>query len=114
MAAGSYDFEFEQGVPCVKVIAVEGLSLTGLSARMQIRERLGGPVLITPTCTVLSQEITVTITATQSAAVPVACLGQYERYPLIYDLEVYAGAETDQLPLRLLQGVATLIPEVTK
>lgn len=115
MTAGVYDIVCEQGATFRRTFTwtdenEQPIDLTGCSARMQVRPthsstttwlNLSSPTAIT--LTPLAGQITVVITAAQSAALPVK--------RGVYDLEVVLSNGDVQ---RLLQGSFTVSPEVTR
>lgn len=110
---GSYDFTIYQGATFSRVLTWKDdsdnlINLTGYTARMQIRQRVGGDVLTTLTTENggitlggAAGTITLTISATNTAAITMDG---------VYDLEMVSGSTVT----RLLQGSVTLSKEVTK
>ena len=117
MAAGVYDIMCEQGATFRKTFTwldenEQPINLTGCSARMQVRSAYkststwlsltsgsGGGL----TLEALTGTITMVITATTSAALPIN--------KGVYDLEV---VQTNGEVTRLLQGSFIVSPEVTR
>lgn len=114
MSAGTYNITIEQGARWTRVLTVEtdgeAWNLTGYSARMQIRKKVGGDLYVELTVgdgiTLGGAEgtITLTIGATDTAALDFSS-GRY-------DLELIPASGEDDA-IRLLQGTVTLSKEVT-
>lgn len=115
MTAGVYDIVCEQGVTFRRTFTwtdenEQPINLTGCSARMQVRPTHSSPTtwlnLSSPasiTLTPLVGQLTVVITASQTASLPVK--------RGVYDLEVVlSNGEV----VRLVQGSFTVSPEVTR
>lgn len=116
MSAGKYNITIEQGATFVLPItwkdgSDQPVNLTGYTARMQVRQYKDSTTTLANVTTenagiVLggaAGTVTVTITATQTAAMP-AVEG-------FYDLELVASTGA---VVRLLQGSATISREVTR
>lgn len=115
MAAGVYDILCEQGATFRKTFTwldenEQPINLTGCSARMQVRPTHNSTTfwlnLVSPTAitiTPLTGQITVVVSATTTAALPVK--------RGVYDLEVVMS--TGEV-IRLVQGSFTVSPEVTR
>lgn len=116
MAAGRYNIKIEQGATFRFEIVYRDsnsaiVNLTGFTARMQIRpipssttilvnaSTANGKIVITPS----QGRIVVTLSATETAALDFTTAR--------YDLEIEA---TDGTVTRLIEGVVTLSPEVTR
>ena len=116
MAAGRYNIKIEQGATFRFEIVYRDsnsaiVNLTGYTARMQIRpipssatilvnaSTANGKIVITP----LLGQIVVSLTATETAALDFTSAR--------YDLEIEASNGT---VTRLIEGVVTLSPEVTR
>jgi hypothetical protein len=117
MAAARYDIVIEQGATFTMTLrwtddAGVPLSLSGMTARMQVRRNYrDADVLLNLTTenggiTLISVEgrIEVRGEATATALMPAMSSG-------VYDLEL---AATDGTVTRLIEGVATVTPEVTR
>ena len=115
MKAGRYDFEVDQGTAFDMIVAYKqedgsAVDITGYTAKMIVRDYIGGTALLTLTngsgLTIGNAEgfVQVVMTATQTAA--------FTFNKAVYDLEVYpAGAAADAV--KLLRGTITLNKEVT-
>lgn len=113
-APGVYDFTIYQGATFSRVITWKDesetlVNLTGYTARMQIRQRIGGDTLIALTTENsrialggTAGTITLNVSATDTAALTMDG---------VYDLELVSAAG---VVTRLLQGSVTLSKEVTK
>ena len=113
--AGRYDFEVDQGTAFDAIVAYKQedgspVDVTGYTAKMIVRDYIGGAALLTLTngsgLTIGNAEgfVQVVMTATQTAA--------FTFNKAVYDLEVYpAGAAADAV--KLLRGTITLNKEVT-
>lgn len=111
---GNYDFTIYQGSSFSKVItwrdgANNVMNLTGYTARMQIRQRLTGDILIELTTANgrislggTAGTITLEISAADTSAITLDG---------VYDLELVSGSG---IVSRLLQGSVTLSKEVTR
>jgi hypothetical protein len=115
MAATTYDILIEQGTTYSQVITYKDngapVSLTGYTARMQVRATLESASTLVELTTANSRialggtagTITLTISATDTAALT-AGRG-------VYDLELVSGSG---IVTRLLQGVCTISRNVTR
>lgn len=111
MAAGTYNFTFEQGATFSRQLTVQdngaAMNLTGYSARMQLRSSVESTtVALTVTCAITNATsgiITVSNTATETMGVDA---GIY-----VYDLEIESSAG---VVTRLMQGTATITANVTR
>ncbi|MBT7895864.1 MAG: hypothetical protein HN564_02605 [Flavobacteriales bacterium] len=121
MAAGKYSFIIEQGSTFTRTFKYKDANgdpfdLTGYDVRMQIRSSHssltpidtfdnggeGGFELSIPVSGSVKNQITLTITATQTAA--------FTFDQALYDIEIESGS----IVTRLLQGKIKLSPEITK
>lgn len=116
MVAGTYNFTIEQGSDFVRTLTWKDdadvlINLTGYTARMKIKTAVGGTQIISLTQAAgitlggAAGTIVITITAAQTTAFTVA-----DFLTAVYDLELVSGAG---FVTRLIQGRATLSPEVT-
>lgn len=111
MAAGTYNFTFEQGATFSRQLTVQdngaAMNLTGYSARMQLRSSVESTtVALTVTCSITSPSdgiVTVSNTAAETMSVDA---GIY-----VYDLEIESGSG---VVTRLMQGTATITANVTR
>ncbi|HXH24529.1 MAG TPA: hypothetical protein VNI78_04720 [Vicinamibacterales bacterium] len=116
MSAGQLPLEILQGETLVKPMtwydeAGQPVDLTGYTARMQARERHGSPTVLLELTTENggiqlggpSGTITLSMSAAQTAALT------WRRG--VYDLELVSPAG---VVTRLIEGVITVVPEVTQ
>lgn len=124
MAAAKYDLTIEQGATFLRTITLKDsggteIDLTGWSIRGQIRVKQGaGSPLATFTGTILDQvsatgQATISLTAAQTSALPVpeGSPGVRVNSAYLYDVEM---VRPDTSVLRVLQGLATVVPEITR
>lgn len=114
MGAGTYNFAFEQGVPFVRTLRVAGVSLTGLSAKMQLRRANGDALLAEVECAVQGQEIQILIPAEDSLAIPTPRGNVGATFTMVHDLVLYGAEETTTLPMILYRGTASMKVRITK
>jgi len=115
MAAGIYNFTIEQGTTFKRTFNYKDssgnpLSLTGYSARMEIKDKIGGNQISFFSTTGVGLSIAPT-NATNSVILTIdaGTTSQYTFTNAVYDLEIeLAGVVT-----RLLQGKIKLSKEVT-
>ena len=108
--AGTYNVIIDQGSTYVLPIIVSSSTnfrdLTGYTARSQVRTSYSATSAIATFAVsgaaYNSGSFSLILTATQTAAMP-AVTG-------VYDVEIYSGSYVE----RILQGTATVLPEVTK
>ena len=114
MAAGNLDITIEQGSTFTRTIAVQdsALSPVNLSSvtavRGQIRRTYNSTESYAFTLAVVSAPagtISWAMSAVVSASIPVV-----NQQPWVYDIELVRGTSVE----RLLQGAATISPEVTR
>lgn len=126
MAAGKLDLYIEQGSTFFRKLKFTDnqptpveIDLTGYTYAGKIRKTIGdGTVLANFTCTVLNQltnpgEMTVELTAAQTAALPLKAQKTATRVTeaFAYDVEVtYPSGVVE----RVLEGVCNVSPEVTR
>jgi hypothetical protein len=111
VAAGTYNFTFEQGATFSRQLTVQdngaAMNLTGYSARMQLRSSVESTtVALTVTCSITGPSdgiVTVSNTAAETMSVDA---GIY-----VYDLEIESGTG---VVTRLMQGTATITANVTR
>jgi hypothetical protein len=126
MAAGSYEMSIEQGAAFSLLLTITDseaarVDLTGHTFRGQIRKTYSSTdIVVSFTFTLSDQtsgatrgQVTVSLTATQTAAITVdAASGQTRpETKYIYDIESETGAG---VVTRWLQGLVKVSPEVTK
>lgn len=123
MSAGRYDFLIEEGATFTRTItwqdsAGAGITLTGKTVAAKLRAKTSdNKEIVSFTCTVANQgtypgRFTLSLTATQTAALPTAFArsANKEILELAYDIEITSGSEV----YRLLEGIASISPEVTR
>lgn len=119
MAAGDYDIYVEQGADWELIVTIydnagSPVDITGATAAMQIRDRPSGAIVAEPTIEITDAEngeITLSLTATETAAISVMGATSREVASYVYDLKVtHAGGEVE----RVLNGAVNVSPEVTK
>ena len=122
MAAGRYDTVIEQGATFSRVITWKdssgvGINLTGYTVAGKVKKTPESPPLFSFSVTVADQgtfpgKFTISLTATQTAALPTRpSVGAVrEVLPLAYDIE----ASTGGIVTRILEGVLSNSSEVTK
>jgi hypothetical protein len=106
--ADIYDLIIDQGATFSLPFVIEGINLTGYSARSQGRStHASNTIAITFTATVSysspNSTILLSLTATQTAALVAPSTG-------VYDVEYFLGATV----VRVVQGKYTITPEVTR
>jgi hypothetical protein len=116
MSASIYNINIEQGATFTRTItwkdsAGAAINLTGYTARMQIRERVeSSTALVSLTSSSgitlggAAGTVVITITATQTDALPNMKKG-------VYDLELVSAGG---IVTRLLQGEVVVSPQVTR
>lgn len=124
MAAGKLNLNIEQGATFFKTFTLKDslgveINLTGYTFSGKIRQRYDAPsVVATFTCAVLNQtsfegQFTITLTAAETAAIPVdpskTVLRDLTEY--LYDIE---AIKPDSTVDRILEGKALVSPEVTR
>lgn len=124
MAAAKLNITIEQGATFFRTVTVKDsagdpIDITGWTLRGQVRESQSADTpLASFVCAILDQitntgEATFSLSATVTAAMPEATYikPSLKNSLYLYDLEVEKpGGEV----IRLLQGVVTFVPEVTK
>lgn len=112
--SGRYDITIEQGATWSRTVRYEtdagaAIDLTGYTARMQVRTDYAATSTLASitsasgiSITAATGTLTLTLTAAQTEAMPA---GRH-----VYDLELVTGATV----VRLLEGRATVTPEVTR
>jgi hypothetical protein len=121
MAAGRYDLTIEQGATFSRQVTWQNedgtaVNLTGYSIAGKIRRKPSDTQpLISFTCTVTNASsgiFTFSLTATQTASLPVALSQTAEKELLecVYDIE----ATVSSTIYRVLEGIAYISPEVTR
>jgi hypothetical protein len=118
MAAGTWNFTIEQGATFTRTLTWRDslgvpVPLAGLAARMQLRLKLTDATVILELTTgngriVLTDPglITLHLSAAETAALSFKTAS--------YDLEIVDPTATPELVTRLVQGLVTLAPEVTR
>lgn len=111
--AASYDITIDQGATFTIGVQVNGINLTGYTARMKGRPSHPSSTVIFDLATggtgiVISYSspdslITITMTATQTAAMTAPAVG-------VYDLEYVTGS----VVTRIIEGAYKITPEVTR
>jgi hypothetical protein len=117
MPAGKHDIIIEQGATFRRVITWKdangtAINLTGYTAKMQVRERVGSSTVVLE-CSSANGRITlggsagtITIVAQDEITAPLTPMPK-----AVYDLELTsAGGEVT----RLLRGGVEIVPEVTR
>ena len=121
MAAGRYDFVIEQGATFSRQITWKdttgaAVNLTGYTIAAKVRRKTSdSQPVIALTCTVTNAangQFTISLTATQTAGLPVNNGNDGEKLllPCVYDIEAITGSTV----YRLLEGVANISPEATR
>ena len=108
--AGNYDIVLEQGATFSLAITVTGIDLTTYTARGQGRTTHASPDKAFTLSTAIAYSlpnstITVSLTATQTTALPAPSNG-------VYDVEYVSSSGT--VVTRILEGTYTITPEVTR
>jgi len=111
MAAGSYNFTIEQGATFDRTVTVQengaAMNLTGYTPRMQVRSTHdSSSIVLTVTCSI--SDGTGGVIRLQASATTTAGV---EEGIYVYDLEIESSAG---VVTRLMQGNATVTPEVTR
>ena len=117
MAAGRYDITIEQGATFKRTLywkdsASTPINLTGYSARMRVKDKIGGTTLLNLTtsnggitlATPTTGRIDLVATATQTEAI--------KQKKGVYDLELVSASATPEVT-RVVQGTVTISREVT-
>ncbi len=111
MPAAKFDLIIDQGSDFQINIAIEEdgnpMNLSSYTARASMRARVESATDVDFTTSINSSTVTIQMTHTATAAITA---GSY-----VYDVEIFtgnAGAETSVT--RILQGKATVTPEVTR
>jgi hypothetical protein len=115
MAAGKYDMYIEQGATYELNVTVDSsIDLGDYTARGQIRETAcSSAILVSFTCTIVSSsQLTISLTPAQTSALK-ACGKCYQDITVgYYDIEI--ENTTDGSVIRLLNGMVSISPEVTR
>ena len=114
MTAPVYDFVIEQGATLSKTVTVEGLNLTGATARMQARRNHADTAVAVDLDSASKGGIVLTITDTNNATLAITISATSTAIltaRLLYDLEVVLA---DGTVYRLLQGKIVLSREITR
>lgn len=120
MAAGVYDITIEQGARFVleATYTSDGatpINLTGYSGRGQIRATSTSDPVADFTITIPTPAngvVRAVIEADDTAAIPVTGANYSKTTVYYYDIELYTANDADVI--RLLNGKATVSPEITK
>jgi len=121
MAAGRYDFTIEQGATLTRQVTWQDsvgspIDLTGYTISGKIKRKTSDvQALVSFTITVTNAalgQFTFSLTASQTATLPVkhGLDGQKEILECVYDIEAVTGSTV----YRILEGVCSISPEVTK
>jgi len=115
--AGTYALVINQGETFSRVIAIlvdsVVLDLTGYTVAAKIRatfDAASGTAITAAVTTAAAGEVTISLTAAQTAALSVTSPGTREASLGFWDLEITTGA----VVTRVLQGTVTLSQEATK
>lgn len=124
MAAARLDIIIEQGATFRRILKFKDNNgnlqdMTGYVFNGQVRKTAGDPNLLASfTCTVLNQisnlgEVEIKLTATNSSAIPVPKSKTAEKTSIdyCYDIERLAPNAIDKV--RIIEGTATVTPEVS-
>jgi hypothetical protein len=122
MAAGKLNILIEQGATFKRKLVFKdssnvAIDLTGDSFAGQVRKSASDPTIIaTFTCTITNAsggEVEISLTDAQTSAIPVETSSSPEREvtEYAYDIERTISGGTKQ---RVLEGIASVSPEVTK
>lgn len=121
MSASKYNLTIEQGATFSRTLRLKDdtdtpINLTGSTFRGQLAAKAGDTPIVAFTFTLADQntnpgEVTMSLTATQTAALPTAKQSSAERVDkeLAYDVERVIGSTVE----RIIYGVATVSPEAT-
>lgn len=116
MAAGRYDLTIEQGATFKRTLlwqssAATPINITGWTARMQVKDRIGGTTLLNLTTenggiTLVGAtgSISLLASATQTSAI--------KQKKGVYDLELQSNSATPEVT-RLVSGNVVISPEVS-
>lgn len=117
MAAMTQNLTIEQGTTWSQTITLSPVvDLTGLAGRCQIRQYPSPlyPVIASPAIALAVDPttgvFTMSLTAAETAAMPVAGTSHTDKTTYYYDVEMYNGSSV----LRVLQGSIQVSPEVTR
>lgn len=122
MAASTYDITIEQGADFSLGLTIKNgsgvaIDITGYTFAAQLREKVHSTtVLATFTCTITNAaagQMTMSLTNAQTSAINVSKYDSPEKRATkcAYDLEM---TRTDTSKVRLIEGVASVTPEVTR
>jgi hypothetical protein len=121
MIAATYDISLEQGTDWSITITLTGLpSLSGYSAKSQIRTGAGGTIVATPTVTIsdpINNVIIMSLTSAQTSAIPITkgnsaiSLTYKDIAKFTYDLVI---TSPENITTRILNGMVYVSPEVTE
>lgn len=118
--AGIWDFTYDQGTDferSLKLTQRDGITpvnLAGCTFSGQVRLSPQDAAVITMTVTIVDATngvIKITMSAAESAAIPVAGLRYNDYTNLVYDIEIVDSTAKKR---RLLNGTIKMSPEVTK
>jgi len=122
--AGRYDITIEQGADFELPLTLQhsdgtAYNLTGYTGRGQIRKyHRSATITVSFTVTIptpltlpTTGQLTISLTAVQTAAIPAGELITDERSKYVYDIEIVSGAGTVK---RILDGFAFISPEVSR
>lgn len=104
------DLIFDQGSRKIWTYEVNGMSLIGLSARMQVRKKAGDSTLLLDASPYLTVDTLNKLVILDMPAAATA--GATWRYAT-YDIEVYHPTLSSVQPFRIVQGDVELDREVT-
>lgn len=113
MRAGEYNLYIEQGATFEQIIKVTNLDLTQYNPRGQIKEQASSALIVDFTFVVNSAtQMTISLTAVQTAALPATGKAYNDTYQATYDIEL--AHKTNSTVIRFLNGYVAISPEVTK
>lgn len=104
------DLTIDQGSRFQWNYLVTGMSLVGLTARMQIRKRAGDSLLLFDASDYLSVDA---LNGIVTIDIPGSATEDQTWSRGVYDIEVYDESSTAVSPVRIAQGDVTLDGEVT-
>lgn len=116
MAAATYDFNIEQGIPFARIMNLKDangttMNLTGYSARMHIRPYVSSDEILIDANTTNSKLIITPLTGVLTISLSSTDTKLLTYTKSVYDIELL---DTAGAPVRLLQGSITVSREVTR
>lgn len=114
MKAGVFNLYIEQGATFTQVVQVSGIDLTNYTARGMVRQKAddADPLVSFTIAIDSATQLTISLTETQTKALPADGEAYNDVYQATYDVELVH--KTDSSVIRLINGFVSISPEVTK